>query len=185
MLSLPYGPTLTSIADYLKNHSFDQTDLLIFIIFYGKGALWPISPVLFPASEATAPEGSAGPLGTEVPRTPYPIPDGRAPACIPELVWPLGSQGAWSQAAGHRLGAYPTHCDGGGRSDCIQGSLVFGALQSLTSIPSINPAIGKPLSENQMVYPSLHTDETAGTQTSGLSPEGHLLPTAAWCLPPV
>ena len=85
---------------------------------------------------------------------------------------------------GHRLGTYPTHCDGTGHSNCIQGSLVFGALQSLTSIPSVNPAIGKPLSENQMVYLSLHTDETAGTQTSGLSPEGHL-PTAAWCLPPV
>ena len=26
-LSLPYGPTLTSIYDYWKNHSFDYTDL--------------------------------------------------------------------------------------------------------------------------------------------------------------
>ena len=27
VLSLPYGPTLTSIHDYRKNHSFDYTDL--------------------------------------------------------------------------------------------------------------------------------------------------------------
>ena len=27
MLSLLYGPTLTSVHDYLKNHSFDYTDL--------------------------------------------------------------------------------------------------------------------------------------------------------------
>ena len=27
MLSFPYGPTLTSIHDFWKNHSFDQTDL--------------------------------------------------------------------------------------------------------------------------------------------------------------
>ena len=27
MLSLPYGPTLTSVYDYWKNHSFDYTDL--------------------------------------------------------------------------------------------------------------------------------------------------------------
>ena len=26
-VSLPYGPTLTSILDYWKNHSFDETDL--------------------------------------------------------------------------------------------------------------------------------------------------------------
>ena len=65
--------------------------------------------------------------------------------------------------AGHRLGTYPTPGDGGGHSYCIQGSLVFSALQSLTSIPSVNPAIGKPLSENPRVYLSLHTNETAGT----------------------
>ena len=28
MPSLPYGPTLTSICDYWKNHSFDYTDLV-------------------------------------------------------------------------------------------------------------------------------------------------------------
>ena len=27
ILSLPYGPTLTSVHDYWKNHSFDYTDL--------------------------------------------------------------------------------------------------------------------------------------------------------------
>ena len=27
LLSLPYGPTLTSVHDYWKNHSFDYTDL--------------------------------------------------------------------------------------------------------------------------------------------------------------
>ena len=29
-LSLPYGPTLTSIRDYLKNHSFDYTTIQTF-----------------------------------------------------------------------------------------------------------------------------------------------------------
>lgn len=47
-------------------------------------------------------------LGPRSPEIPCPINGGRGPPPIPDLVWPLGSQGTWNQACRAVAGANPS-----------------------------------------------------------------------------
>lgn len=137
-----------------------------------------LTSLVFPAPEAKTHESPGGPLGTEVPRDSLPHQWWEGPPSHPGFGLAPGEprnlepglQGSgWCKSQ-------LRHRSSGGRFRCSEGSQVFSALQTLTSIPSVNPVIIKSLAGNQLFYPSC--TQMSWPQTQQALPRG---PRSAHC----